>query len=653
MTKLSIIIVNYNVKYFLEQAILSAQKSIAYTQKIEPSWDIEIYVVDNDSKDGSGELVAKKFPEHHLIANEKNLGFSKANNQAIRISDGEYVLLLNPDTVLEEDTLYKSILFMETHADAGGLGVKMIDGTGRFLPESKRGLPTPWVAFCKLTGLSALFPKSALFNRYHLGHLSPDETNEVQILSGAYMFMRRATLDQCGLLDEDFFMYGEDVDLSYRILLAGYKNYYLADTRIIHYKGESTKKGSLNYVRMFYNAMALFAQKHFGTNKAYIYFIKLGIYVRALITLLVGIIAKALPILIDASLLLLGMIAVKYFWENNIKAAENLHYPSSYLYFNIPLYTAIWIASLWVSGVYDRHKNLLRIVRGILTGSLIIAAIYGFLDENYRSSRAHILAGSALAIIVLPLWRLLWSYVNKSDSPIASDGIKKIAIVGEMDEVMRVRNLLNQSIQQYSYVGYFSNAINSEDHFCLGKIEDINLILPHTEVNEIIYCAKNISSKDIFNSMTTLGNDYDYKIVPPTSTNIIGSNNKNTAGDLYTLEVNMQLQDPFYKRQKKILDLIVAFLLIPLLPYYLLTGKISFIMNWARVLMNRMTWVGYADHTNQSLHLPPLKPCVWSIDKRFQHTNTSTVLSQINFQYAKDYTPYLDLEVIWKNWYKG
>jgi O-antigen biosynthesis protein len=217
--KLSVIIVSYNVKHFLEQCLHSVRAAIA-------GIDTEIFVVDNASVDGSVKMVREKFPEAICIANDDNPGFAKANNQAIRQSKGEYVLLLNPDTIVETDTFAKIIGFMDSHPDAGGLGVKMVDGTGRFLPESKRGLPTPVVAFYKIFGLSRLFPKSKTFNKYHLGYLDKDKTHQVEILAGAFMLMRKSVLDEVGLLDEAFFMYGEDIDLSYRIIKGGYHNYY-------------------------------------------------------------------------------------------------------------------------------------------------------------------------------------------------------------------------------------------------------------------------------------------------------------------------------------------------------------------------------------------------------------------------------------------
>ncbi|MDD3892771.1 MAG: glycosyltransferase family 2 protein, partial [Bacteroidales bacterium] len=261
---LSVVIVNYNVKHFLEQCLISVFKSLN-------SIDSEVFVVDNASADGSCQMVRQRFPQVKLIENTVNYGFSYANNQAIRLAEGEFVLLLNPDTVVEEDTFAKCIAFMNEHKKAGSMAVKMIDGKGKFLPESKRAMPSPIVSFYKIFGLSRLFPKSKTFARYHLGHLSPNSTHEIEILSGAFMFIRKEALDKVGLLDESFFMYGEDIDLSYRILKGGYKNYYYPGTTIIHYKGESTKKGSINYVLVFYKAMMIFARKHFTSKNASLY----------------------------------------------------------------------------------------------------------------------------------------------------------------------------------------------------------------------------------------------------------------------------------------------------------------------------------------------------------------------------------------------
>ncbi len=276
---LSIVLVNYNVEHFLElclHSVLAAVKDIT----------CEIFVVDNHSSDGSLDMLRKKFGQVQLIDNKENVGFSRANNQAIRLAKGKYILLLNPDTVIPEDCLTKCLDFMEKTPDAGGLGARMLDGAGIYLPESKRGLPTPWVSFCKAFGLARLFPTNPKFGKYHLSYLNEMETHEVDVLSGAFMLMRKSALDVSGLLDESFFMYGEDVDLSYRIQKAGYKNYYFPETTILHFKGESTKRGSISFVRHFYKAMLLFSKKHFSDRFAFTLFIYFGIAVRAVLALI-------------------------------------------------------------------------------------------------------------------------------------------------------------------------------------------------------------------------------------------------------------------------------------------------------------------------------------------------------------------------------
>ena len=253
---LSVVIVNYNVKFYLEQCLESVRRASRGLQ-------VEVFVVDNLSTDGSMEYLRERFPDVTFIANKENVGFARANNQAIRQSRGKYVLLLNPDTIVGEDTLVQCVEFMAVHPEAGGVGTCMLHVDGTFAPESRRGLPTPFVAFCKMTGLTKLFPKSHLFGRYYMRYLDENEVNEIEIISGAYMMLRREALDKVGLLDEDFFMYGEDIDLSYRVLKGGYKNYYLP-VRMLHYKGESTVKNSYRYVYTFYQAMRLFFRKHYG-----------------------------------------------------------------------------------------------------------------------------------------------------------------------------------------------------------------------------------------------------------------------------------------------------------------------------------------------------------------------------------------------------
>jgi N-acetylglucosaminyl-diphospho-decaprenol L-rhamnosyltransferase len=236
-------------------------------------------VVDNNSTDGSKEFFANRFPQVHFIWKKENAGFAKANNEALQLAKGEKILFLNPDTILPKDCLEKCLQFFKQQKNIGALGVKMIDGSGNFLPESKRGFPSFLTSFCKMTGLTNLFPHSKIFARYYLGHLPENKTNEVDVLSGAFMMVDKKVLDTVGSFDEDYFMYAEDIDLSYRIQKAGFKNFYFADTAIIHFKGESTAKQSADYYNNFYGTMVLFVQKHYPKIFGSIYILLLKILI--------------------------------------------------------------------------------------------------------------------------------------------------------------------------------------------------------------------------------------------------------------------------------------------------------------------------------------------------------------------------------------
>jgi GT2 family glycosyltransferase len=272
---LSIIIVNYRVRYFLELCLHSAEKALS-------GLDAEIIVIDNHSGDGSVEALQPQFPRVKFLLSPTNEGFAKANNLALQQAKGQNILFLNPDTILPEDLPRICLDFLVGKPNAGGVGFRMIDGSGRFLHESRRGFPTPWVAFCKLSGLSALFPRSRFFAAYYLGHLPARTSHPAPVLSGACLWVSRAILEKIGGFDERFFMYAEDIDLSYRIEQAGYLNYYLADTTIIHFKGESTQK-DIRYVRQFYKAMSQFRRKHFrrGLPKLFNAVMEAGIWIRA------------------------------------------------------------------------------------------------------------------------------------------------------------------------------------------------------------------------------------------------------------------------------------------------------------------------------------------------------------------------------------
>lgn len=274
--QLSIVIVSYNVKYFLEQCLASVKRALQ-------GLNAEIFVIDNCSTDGSIEYLQAKFSFVKFIKNKENFGFGKANNLALKLCKGEYVLFLNPDTLLPENILKECLYFFQSHNNAGAIGVQMLDGSGNFLAESKRAFPSPFVSFCKLSGLSTLFPRSAVFNKYALGNLDKNEVYEVDVLSGAFMMARNSLLQQLKGFDESFFMYGEDIDLSYRLKQTGFKNYYLGNLKIIHFKGESIGRDKIKHARSFYNAMYIFVSKYYkGFGNLFLKFLlRIGVFIRS------------------------------------------------------------------------------------------------------------------------------------------------------------------------------------------------------------------------------------------------------------------------------------------------------------------------------------------------------------------------------------
>jgi GT2 family glycosyltransferase len=582
---LSIIIVNYNVKYFLEQCLHSVQRAKGDLQT-------EVFVVDNNSVDGSCPMVQEKFPDVNLIRNDQNLGFSVANNQAIKKSTGRYVLLLNPDTVIEEDTLIKCVGYMDEHPDSGGLGVKMIDGKGDFLPESKRSLPTPRVAFFKIFGLSRLFPRSRVFGRYHLGYLDKDQVHQVEILCGAFMMLRKSALDEVGLLDEEFFMYGEDIDMSYRLLNAGYKNIYYPESTIIHYKGESTKKGSLNYVLTFYKAMIKFARKHFSRKmaKSYAAIINLAVYFRALLALFRRFLRDfSLPVF-QAVLIYIGFYLIKPVWEL-YKFQGNSQYPGEYMTIVVPIYILIWLISMFFSGAYDRPAKPSRIFKGIFTGTLVILVIYALLPESLRFSRALLLMGAVWTMISGYLISLLFHFSRITGFRFELKRNKKIIIIGKHDESRRVESMFQKAGAKGEILGFVNPEVNDDDSY-MGHIDQLQEIIKINHVDEIIFCARDISSQDIIRKMMHLTNGrVEYKIAPPESLSIIGSHSINTPGDLYLIDFE-SINKPANRRNKKFFDVVSSIILLAGTPVlvFMVKHPRQALVNIFRVLTGRYSW---------------------------------------------------------------
>ncbi len=630
---LSVIIVNYNVRYFLEQALLSVERAIS-------GMEAEVWVVDNNSADSSVEMIRARFPWVKLIENKHNPGFSVANNQAIRQSSGKHILLLNPDTVVEEDTFHRCLTFMDDHPDCGGLGVRMIDGRGQFLPESKRGLPTPWVAFTKAFGLARLFPESPRFNHYHLGYLAEHETHAVEILAGAFMWMRRETLDKVGLLDEAFFMYGEDIDLSYRILKGGYQNYYFPGTSIIHYKGESTKRGSLNYVRVFYQAMIIFAEKHFAGSQGrlLIWLMQLAIYVRAAMTVVANLWSALRYPFLEAVGIYAGLRILKGLWSvyhfgDPEYFSEQLHY------LHFPAYTLLWVGSVFLSGGYDRPFALGKTLRALGIGTILLFAVYGLLPETLRPSRALLLLGAAWAATWILLVRGVSHLLAYGHLRFRDQREDRLLIVGSVGEAERTLSLLQRAGAKRNYLGRIAPAGEfGGGADIVGRAERLDQLAELYRAEEIIFCSADLSNEQIQRWMTRLGTARQYRILPEASSSIIGSHRSDTQGTLYTIDVNLKINTPANRRAKWLFDRCVALSCLLLYPVLvLLVQEKSRLLNDAiNVLLGKETWVGYAGSGSFTEHLPGLRPGVFNTSTASGVVDADT-LRHLNFLYARDY----------------
>lgn len=647
--KLSIVIVNYNVKHFLKQCLNSVKLAAATISH-------EIICIDNHSLDGSVEMITRDFPTVKLIQNNVNLGFGKACNQGIKIANGEFILILNPDTVLENDSLLKPIRFMDTHPEAGSLGVKMLDGNGKFLPESKRGLPTPAAAFYKMSGLSKLFYPSRIFGKYYLDHLNNEETQSVHVLTGAFMLIRKSVLAEVGFFDEQFFMYGEDIDLSHRIIQAGYQNYYFPEARIIHYKGESTKKESIEYVYSFYKAMLIFSRKHFSKNntQAFSILIKTAIVLRAGIALLKRMLNGFVLPVIDFIILGLGLIFITKIWETQIIYTGGGSYPLRFYQLIIPIYTLIWLSNLYFSGAYVKPFKIKKIAWAIGIGTILILLGYSLLSESWRFSRSIILLGALWGFISLTGLRLILGRLGLIEN--GPEPAKRIFIIGKIDEVKRITNILIRSGIKPEFQGYISpdGKILNEGEF-IGSIAQIENLVQDLNINELIFCSKDISYQQIFDIITALQSKYLIcKIAPENSFTIIGSKSISSTEDLYIQEINI-ISNPSNVRNKRILDLFVTFILILSMPLslFIIPSFFGFIKNIFKVSNHEKSWVGYHPQDNSNIKLPAIKKGVlYTTDGIKDFKDSPKEITALNINYAQNYHFLKDLHIVYSGFKK-
>jgi GT2 family glycosyltransferase len=633
-----VVIVSYNVRHYLTQCLDSVRHAAELIDG-----EVEVWVVDNASKDDSVHYIQKNYPWVKLIANEANTGFSKANNQAITQAKGKYTLILNPDTIVAEDAFVNALSFWEGKPHIGAIGPMLLDAQGRFAPESKRGLPTLQAAAYKMVGISKLFPKSAVFNSYYLGHTSPDEAQPIEVMSGACMFVQTPLLQELGGFDERFFMYGEDIDLSYRITKAGFQNWYLPSVKVLHYKGESTKRGSTKYIQSFYGAMALFAEKHFSSGQASTY----KLLTRTLITLRMALaffqnaVAQGILPLLDGALAFGSYVLIKRFWQHNALTGAFIDYPPSYIRFVVPCYVLLWLLGIWLSGGYDKPYRPRHALRGIALSTALILIVYALLPEDLRYSRVLLLLGAGASALWAIALRAFLAGMAQNSFP---EQPKTLIVAENETEATQMQALLLQTGMPIRYLG----ELQPQDS--MTNLAQSVLDLGAQQV----VVSSQISSTQLFDliqSVASLATSQKplpvYRIAQTDGHALLGKSFLVDPSDVFTLPSYTSLAAPGPRRSKRLFDIALAFSMLVGLPILAFRWRnpIKALGNLFAVLFGNKTFIGYSPIGKSANHtLPSLKPATLPLK------TSPTNAAEVNLAYGKFFTLKIDWEELRQRW---
>ncbi|MBM2814485.1 MAG: glycosyl transferase family 2 [Ignavibacteria bacterium] len=634
---ISIIIVNYNVKEFLYDCIRSIEKA-------KKDLQIEIIVVDNNSSDASVQFLQPIFPYIRFISLDENIGFGRANNIAIEQSTGKFVLILNPDTILNEDTLSDINNYMQAHPEAGIAGVKILNKDGSFQLACRRGFPTPWAAFCKLYGLQKLFPKSPFFARYNQTFRDIDQTYEVDAVMGAFMFCRREVLQELNGFDPEFFMYGEDLDLCYRAKKIGWKVVYVHSTSIVHFKGESTRRSSLNDVKIFYDAMAIFARKHTGSS-IFLIFIKIGIFLRTLI-------AHFIKHKSDFLLILYDIISVNFslILATKIRKGEFFNFPD-YAYPTVFIVASLVIfSSMFFIGEYFESKpSVRRSFTGMMSSFFILSSLTYFFNE-YAFSRGILLMTIGFSIILTSALRLVLDIYDKN---FGRTSVKRVAFIGINELTDRIiQSITSENLHKIDIAGLiiFKDNLQHQKYPIIGHADYIQKIIDDYRLDEVIITDSKFSGTNLIRILENSHNPsvrfhiahrYEEFIISNLIENIVG---------LGSTAARYNLTLPRYRFAKRTIDIIFSFILLTIcLPllfvtvenrkktirdiYYVLIGKYSLIglfhLNKDKIETGKIGLTGLA-HLSRPENLSP------------------EAINDLNNYYLQNYKYSLDIDIFFK-----
>jgi len=652
---LSIIIVNYNVKEFLQNLLHSITKSAL-------NIDYEIIVIDNASNDGSVEFIKEKFPSVKLIANKENLGFSKANNLGLKIAQGMYLLLLNPDTLLREDTVHRMLQFFKNTSEAGLAGCKILNPDGSLQLACRRSFPGPWTSFCKVTGLSSIFPKSRIFARYNLTYLDENQTYEVDAVSGSFMMMKREVFEKIGGFDEEFFMYGEDLDLCYRVQKAGYKVFYVHDTQIIHYKGESTKRSSFDETKVFYNAMNLFVKKHLS-----------GSFLVEIILLSAITIRKFFAFVGRRKLILSSIILDLFFFDLSLFIA-NILYGKISNWHGFPRYSfpviytipaLIHIVVSGISGIYKR--DALPVLKNFLTISIsfVIVSTLTFFFKQYAFSRAAIIITYIILFLVLISWRIILKIVFKVGLNAENLEHKKTIIVGTNSPSIKIANKLNSVHSDAriisGLIGLTNKDVGSiiEGFDVIGTVDNMKKIINERKINEVILSTEELSYHQMMAIVATCQNEnVEFKLIGNNLDFLVGKTSVSILEDMPLIEISYNISKPMSRFLKRLFDITLSLMVLFFIyPFIYLILKLSkkhtefkkFVLNVPSVFSGKFSFVGPKELQNLNNLFLGKKGLtgLWYLEGK-EGTNDEN----LNIFYAKNQNIWLDVEILGKTFNK-
>ncbi|MCX6641025.1 MAG: glycosyltransferase [bacterium] len=508
---ITVVIVSYNVKSFLNHCLQSIQRASV-------GFQVKIVVVDNASEDGSAAMIRERYPEVTLIANDDNVGFGRANNQGFAVAEGDAVLILNPDAFIQEDTLKALWTRLQSSPDVGAIGPKIIKPDGQFEPRSMRGFPTPWASFSYLTGLSALFPKSPFFNRYLLTYLDPDQEHDVEALSGSCIMARRSLLDELGGFDPDYFMYGEDLDLCYRIRKKGYRILYDPSTRIVHFKGESTRRSNVNYQYHFQNAMRLFVEKNLKDQVSgmALMLVNLGFFLHGAERKVLELLQKISPPALD--ILLLNLL---------IYTGRTIRFGEAGFNVDVLMVNSIYSIFYFLCGlyfhIYGNKKYSLRSSLAAATIAGSISAAFTYFIVQWAFSRLVVMGFALGMMVAMPGWRTaLRIYLGRKQRPGMHHILKRRAlIVGTEDLGQRIAELLAGSADfDLEPVGFVDVTDEGAGRIIsgipvFGTVEDIKHIVAGQNIQELIFSTAAVSYESIIRIIQSLNDrNLNFRIAP-------------------------------------------------------------------------------------------------------------------------------------------